>query len=77
MHADDFRVRRGVRQRQPQRAGLVADEIVDADEFETVAERAAMLLDRLPQRRIGRVVDHHHAFEVRIVELRHANRAWP
>ena len=46
-------------------------EIVLAHELEALAERAAMLLDRPPKRRVGRVVDDDHAFEVRIVEPRH------
>ena len=55
-------------ERQAQRAGLVAGKLVDPEEFEAFAERAAMRLDRLPERRIGRVVDHHHAFEIGIVD---------
>ncbi len=70
--ADNFGVRRTVRQSKPQRAGLVAIKIVDLDELEALAERPAMLLDRPPQRRIGRIVDHQHAFEIGIVEPRHA-----
>ncbi len=66
--ADDLRVRGGVGERKPQRAGLVAGQLIDADELEALAERAAMLLDRPPQGRIGRVVDDHHAFEIGIVE---------
>ncbi len=58
-------------ERHAQRAGLVAGELLDIDEFETLAERAAMLFDRPPQRRIGRVVDHHDAFEIGVVEPRH------
>jgi hypothetical protein len=46
--ADDLRVRRGVRQRQPQGAGLVTGELFHPDEFEAVAERTAMLFDRPP-----------------------------
>ena len=45
-------------------------EIVVAHELEALAERAAMLLDRPPERRIGRVVDDDDAFEIRIVEPR-------
>ena len=68
--ADDLGVVGGVGEREPQRAGLVAVEVVDVDELEALAQRAAMLLDRLPQRRVGRVVDDHHAFEIRIFEAR-------
>ena len=59
--------------KQPQGAGLVADKLVDADEFEAVAERAAVLLDRLPLKAGSGVtrIDYHHAFEVRIVKTRH------
>ena len=46
-------------------------EIVLAHELEALAERAAMLLDRPPERGIGRVVDDDDALEVRIVEPRH------
>ena len=70
MHADDLGVGRGVHHREAQRAGLEALQVVGAHELEALAERAAMLLDRHPQRRIGRVVDHHHAFEIRIFEPR-------
>ena len=66
--ADDLRVRRGVRQREAQRAGLVAGKLIDPEEFEALAERTAMRFDRLPECRIGRVVDHHHAFEIGIVD---------
>ena len=59
------------RQRQPQRARLEAGKIVLAHELEALAERLAMLLDRTPQRRVGRVVDDEDALEVRIFELRH------
>ena len=68
--ADDFGVGRGVRERDAQRAGLKAGEILDPDEFEALAERGAMLLDRPPQGRIGRIVDHQHAFEVRDIRRR-------
>ena len=69
-HADDLGIGRGVREREPQRAGLVAAQIVDVQELEAFTERAAMLLDRLPEGRVGRVVDHDDAFEVRVVEPR-------
>ncbi len=57
-------------ERQAERAGLEAGEFVDAHKFEALAERAAMRLDRLPERRLGRVVDHQHALEIRIIEPR-------
>ncbi len=68
--ADDLGVVRGVGEREAQRAGLVARDIVFVDELETLAERAAMILDRAPECRIGRVVDDDDAFEIRIVEAR-------
>ena len=52
-------------------AGLVALEIVGVDELEALTERAAMLLDRLPVGRVGRVVDDDHALEIGIFEPRH------
>ena len=60
-----------MRERKPQCAGLIAGEFFDLQEFEAIAKRAAMLFDRTPQRRVGRVVDDHHAFEIRIIEPRH------
>ena len=69
-HADDLGVGRRIGKREPQRAGLVAIHIVGVDELEALTERAAMLFDRLPEGRIRRVVDHHDAFEVRVVEPR-------
>ena len=68
---DDLRIRRRVRERQAQRARLVAADTVLIDELETLAKSAAMLLDRLPECRIGRVVDDDHAFKIRIIEPRH------
>ena len=53
------------------RAGLEALDLLGVDELEAFAERAAMILDRLPEFRIGRVVDDHDAFEIRIVQPRH------
>ena len=64
----DFGVGRGVHHGEPQGAGLEACEVVGAHELEALAERAAMLLDRQPHRRVRRVVDHQHAFEIRVVE---------
>ena len=66
--ADHVRVGGGMGESEAQRAGLEAFEAVGAHEFETLAERAAMLLDRQPQRRIRRVVDHDDAFVVLIFE---------
>ena len=48
-NADDLGVAGGVRERKPQRAGLVAGQVVYVEEFEALAERAAMLLDRKPE----------------------------
>ena len=66
--ADDLGIRCGVRERKPQGAGLVSLEFLRIDEFEALAERPAMLLDRLPHRRVRRVVDDEDAFEIRIGE---------
>ena len=66
--ADDLGICRRVREREPQRARFVSGDIVLIDELETFAERAAMILDRAPKRRVGRVVDDDDAFEVRIIE---------
>ena len=68
--ADDLGVGGGLRQREPQRAGLVAVEPRRVDEAEALAERAAVLFDGLPHRRARRVVDDDDALEVRIVEPR-------
>ena len=46
--ADDLGVRRGSLQRDAQRTGLEAFDLVIAQELEALAERPAMLLDRLP-----------------------------
>ena len=66
--ADDLGIGGGVCKRKAQRARLEAGEIIGIDEFEALAERAAMILDRQPERRIGRVVDDDDAFEIRVVE---------
>jgi len=66
--ADDFRVRRGTRHGDPQGAGFKPFDLLGIDEDEALAERAAMVLDRLPEFRIGRVVDDHHALEIRVVQ---------
>ncbi len=70
-HADDLGVRRGVREREPQRARLVAGKRLRIDELEARAERGAVILDRPPVGRIGGVVDDDDAFVVRVVEARH------
>ena len=69
--ADDLGIDRGAVHRDAQCAGLEALHLLGVDEHEAFAERAAMILDRLPECRIGRVVDDDDAFEVRIVEPRH------
>ena len=66
--ADDLGICGGVCKREPQRARFVSGDIIRIDELETFAERAAMILDRPPKRRVGRVVDDDDAFEVRIIE---------
>ena len=66
--ADDLGICRRVRKREPQRARFVSGDIIRIDELETFTERAAMILDRAPKRRVGRVIDDDDAFEVRIIE---------
>ena len=56
---------------KPQGSGLEAGDIILADELEVLTERAAMILDRSPERRVRRVVDDDNAFELRIVEPGH------
>ncbi len=68
--ADYLGVRGGVGEGEAQRAGLEARQAVRIDELEAFAEREAVLLDRLPEGRVGRVVDHDHAFEVRVDQAR-------
>jgi hypothetical protein len=70
-HADDFSVGCSLIHREPQCGSLESPQIIYANEFEARAQLAATRLDRLPERRIGRVVDHDHAFEIRIFEPRH------
>ena len=69
--ADDLGIRRGPLQRDAQRTGLEAFDLVLAQEDEALAERLAMRLDRLPVIRVRRVVDDDDAFEVRIVQPGH------
>src|SRR6266404_5859413 len=67
-HADDLGIGRGALHGDAQSTGLEALHLLGVDELEALTEGAAMILDRLPEFRIGRVVDDHHAFEIRIVE---------
>ena len=69
--ADDLGIDRGALHGDAQRAGLEALDLLGVDEHEALAERAAVILDRLPEFRIGRVVDDHDAFEIRIVQPGH------
>ena len=66
--ADDLGIRGRALHGDAQGARLEALNLLGIDELEAFAERAAVILDRLPERRIGRVVDDHDAFEIRIVE---------
>ena len=75
--ADDLGICRGVCKRKPQRARLVSGDIILIDELETFTERAAMILDRAPKRRVRRVVDDDDAFEVRDNRAGRPHRAWP
>ena len=67
---DDLGIGCGAVHGDTQRAGLEAFDLLGIDELETFAERAAVILDRLPEFGIGGVVDDHDAFEIRIVEPR-------
>ncbi len=69
--ADDLGIGGGAVHRDPERTGLEALHLLGVDELEALAEHAAVILDRLPERRIRRVVDDDDAFEIRIVEPRH------
>src|SRR3569623_1370908 len=66
--ADDLGVGRGALHCDAQRAGFEADHLLRIDEDEALAERAAVILDRLPECGIRRVVDDDDALEVRIIE---------
>ncbi len=68
--ADDIGIGGGVDEGKTQCAGLKSSEVVGAYELEALTQCAAMLLDRQPQRGIGRVVDDNDAFVVRIIEPR-------
>ena len=65
--ADDLGFVSSLRHRQPQRRGLEAYQVLHANELEARAKLAAASLDRLPERRIGGVVDDDHALEVGVV----------
>jgi hypothetical protein len=69
--ADDLGIGCGAVHGDAQRAGLEAFDLLGIDELETFAERAAVILDRLPEFGIGGVVDDHDAFEVRIIQPRY------
>ena len=70
-HGDDFRLRRRVGERQPQRAGLESRQLVDAHELEAIAKPRAMLFHRAPHGRVGRIVDDQDALEIGVIEPRH------
>ena len=69
--SDDLGICSGMRKRKPQRSGFITADVVLVSEFETLAQHAAMILDRSPKRRIGRVVDDNNALEIWIVEPCH------
>ena len=69
--ADDLGVGCGALHGDAQRARLEALDLLGVDELEALTERAAMILDWLPELRVGRVVDDADTFEVRIVQPRH------
>ena len=55
-------------ERKSQCARLEADDVIGAHELEALTERAAMFLDGQPESWIRRIVDHHDAFEILVVE---------
>ena len=65
---DDLGVGGGVPKRQAQGSRLEALDVIRVDELEALAKRAAVIFDRPPERRLGRVVDDDDAFEIRVVE---------
>jgi hypothetical protein len=69
--ADDLGIDGGAGHGDAQRAGLEALDLLGVDELEAFAERAAVILDRLPEGRVRGVVDDHDAFEIRIIQPRH------
>src|SRR5262249_57809014 len=69
--ADDLSLMSRVRGRHAQRARLEAEEVLHADELETAAEVQAAGSDRLPKRRVWRVVDDHDALEIRVIKPGH------
>ena len=70
-NADDLGIHGSSLHGDAQGAGLEALDLLRVDELEALAECAAVILDRLPERGIRRVVDDDDTFEVRIVEPRH------
>src|SRR3974390_3080823 len=68
---DNFGISRGLCERKPQRSSLESLEVLDANKLEAGTKLAAASLDRLPECRIGRVIDYHPTFEIRVAELRH------
>ena len=69
--ADHLGIRRCAVHGDAQSAGLEALHLLRIDEDEAFAERSAVILDRLPVSGIRRVVDDHHAFEIRVVQRCH------
>ena len=69
--ANDLSIGCGLHHRKPECCGLEPLEVFDAQKLETRTEFAAAGLDRLPERRIRRVVDDNHAFKIRVFEPRH------
>ena len=68
--ADHFRVSGSVLEREVECTRLGADQPLDMQEAEVIAEKTAMLLHRPPERRVcGVVVDHQH-LEVRVAQAR-------
>jgi len=68
--ANDLGIDGGSVHGNAQRAGLEAFDLLGVDELEALTKRATVILNRLPERRIGRVVDDHHALEVGIIQPR-------
>ena len=69
--ADDLGLGCGLRHREPKCRGLEPLQVFDAQKLETRTEFTAARLDGLPERRIRRVVDDHHAFKIRVFQPRH------
>src|SRR4029077_8728693 len=68
-HADDLGFRRSMVEREPERAGFEALELIGTHEFEAWSEELAVFLDGAPEVCLGRVVDDHDAFEIGPIEL--------